>query len=346
MIVNKKNTTIHTAVALLLVLSIIEANINNIFATNIITTEQVEYSREQCGGLIALEFDIFKYSDYNKYFDDDSFVRLPQAGVYQGPTDIEEYVRFTDTSSPFIDAKVPVFQEIDLTGFDPETGTCIFNVYSISTATLSNDGTEGGSFTAGRLLKVYYSIPAGKIPRIDIYFTPESIVALFSQLQKTNGAKFVCNVLTGPSCQDTDIPELNGNLSEERCIEKLSMLELLKGENNYFDNNTQGCRYLHSVFAATNPFHCAHLSFLPAKDPKGNFKCQTSANIQPSDLFSEEDIFNLKLKCLTVPQLGTDTCVRLIEAPTPSPITVKPTTKSQKKGKASTKKTKKKKSSK
>mgnify|MGYP005684885491 FL=1 len=110
MIVNKKNTIIHTAVALLLVLSITEASISNIFASNIITTEQVEYSLVQCGGLIALEFDIFKYSDYNKYFDDDSFVRLPQAGVYQGPTDIEEYVRFTDTSSPFIDAKVPVFQ--------------------------------------------------------------------------------------------------------------------------------------------------------------------------------------------------------------------------------------------
>jgi len=338
MIGNKKNTTIHTAFALLLVLSITEANINNTFvSSNIITTEQVAYSREQCGGLIALEFDIFKYSDYNKYFDEDSTVTLAQAGVYQGPAAIEEYVRFTDTSSPFIDTKVPIFQSNppELTGFDPETGTCKFNVYSISTITLNNDGTEGGTYTAGRLLKVYYSIPDENIPRIDIYFTPESMVALFSQLQKNNGAKFVCNVLTGPSCQDTDIPELNEHLSKKRCIKKLLKLELVEGENNYFDSNTQGCRYLHSVFAANNPVHCAHLSFIPAEDPNKKIKCQTSANMQPSDLFSEEDIYNLKSICSSEPQLGTDTCFRLIEAPTPSPITVKPTTKKTKKKKSS-----------
>lgn len=340
MIVNKKNTTLHTAVALLLVLSITEANI---FAT-----KQVVYSPEQCGGLIALEFDFIKYSDYNKYFDDDSILTLPQAGMYQGPANIEEYVRFADVSSPFIDTTVTISGETELTGFDPETGTCKFNVYEIQTLTLNNDLTEGGTINYGYMINVYYLIPAGNIPRIDVYFTPEFLLQYFTQLQTINSAKFVCNVLIGPSCQNTDIPELNGNLSEKRCIKKLSGLELAEGQNLYVDSNTQGCRYLHAVFAADNPVHCAHLSFIPAEDPKGNIKCQTSANTQPSDLFSDEEILKMKTICSTSPQLGTDTCVKFIEAPTPSPITtVKPTTtKASKKGKAATKKTSKRKSSK
>ena len=52
----------------------------------------------------------------------------------------------------------------------------------------------------------------------------------------------------------------------------------------------QPCRKLHAVFAATNDKHCAHISFTPMADPKGNFKCQESAEVQASDLFTVDQV--------------------------------------------------------
>ena len=52
----------------------------------------------------------------------------------------------------------------------------------------------------------------------------------------------------------------------------------------------QSCRKLHAVFAATNDEHCAHLSFKPMADPKGRVKCQVSAQVPVSDLFSDDEL--------------------------------------------------------
>tara|TARA_B100000767_G_C19686229_1_gene501891 strand:- start:155 stop:583 length:429 start_codon:yes stop_codon:yes gene_type:complete len=52
----------------------------------------------------------------------------------------------------------------------------------------------------------------------------------------------------------------------------------------------QPCRKLHAVFAATNDKHCAHISFKPMADPKGNFKCQESAQVQALDLFTVDQV--------------------------------------------------------
>ena len=50
------------------------------------------------------------------------------------------------------------------------------------------------------------------------------------------------------------------------------------------------CRKVHAVFAANNSNHCAHLSFKPMADPKGKFKCQESAQVPVSDLFSDDEL--------------------------------------------------------
>ena len=50
------------------------------------------------------------------------------------------------------------------------------------------------------------------------------------------------------------------------------------------------CRKLHAVFAAENAHHCAHLSFKPMADPEGKVKCQESAQIPVSDLFSDDEL--------------------------------------------------------
>ena len=74
------------------------------------------------------------------------------------------------------------------------------------------------------------------------------------------------------------------------CEAKLAALPLADGDMFYVDGNTKSCRKVHAVFAANNSNHCAHLSFKPMADPKGKFKCQESAQVPVSDLFSDDEL--------------------------------------------------------
>mmetsp|Transcript_475 Transcript_475/g.872 ORF Transcript_475/g.872 Transcript_475/m.872 type:complete len:519 (-) Transcript_475:184-1740(-) len=74
----------------------------------------------------------------------------------------------------------------------------------------------------------------------------------------------------------------------DNCEASLANLPIVT-EDMYFDGNSQGCRALHSVFAAVNSKHCAHLSLDPKNDTDGKIKCQQSKGILPEDLFDEDD---------------------------------------------------------
>ena len=45
----------------------------------------------------------------------------------------------------------------------------------------------------------------------------------------------------------------------------------------YIDGKSQGCRFLHAVFAAENEAHCPHISLIPIKDINDKTVCQESA---------------------------------------------------------------------
>ena len=57
------------------------------------------------GAFVLLQFGIFNYDAYNTYFDETSTLTLAQAGLYTGPDAIEEYVKFADENSPYIQVK-------------------------------------------------------------------------------------------------------------------------------------------------------------------------------------------------------------------------------------------------
>ena len=81
---------------------------------------------------MQLQFGIFNYDAYNTYFDETSTLTLAQAGVYTGPDAIEEYVKFADENSPYIQAKREYVQETTMTGFDPTTNICKFTTYIVN----------------------------------------------------------------------------------------------------------------------------------------------------------------------------------------------------------------------
>jgi len=111
----------------------------------------------------------------------------------------------------------------------------------------------------------------------------------------------------------------------ENCIEALAALPVAETASLAVDGNSQGCRALHSVFAETNPAnHCPHISLTPVEDPNEKIKCQTSTNIQTTDLFTDEelDLFDeYALRNDIDPNVGHTCCSRSgrIESPTQPP---------------------------
>lgn len=76
----------------------------------------------------------------------------------------------------------------------------------------------------------------------------------------------------------------------------------------YIDGNSQGCRYLHAVFALKNPFHCAHVSLIPAVDPDGDYICHWSAELSPEEMFTQTEVdglFDLSVRNPEVARIGS-----------------------------------------
>ena len=269
---------------------------------------------------MQLQFGIFNYDAYNTYFDETSSLTLAQAGVYTGPDAIKEYVKFADTNSPYIQAKREYVEESEMTGFDPKTNICKFTTYIIEGFDLDPALTTGATITYGYITNTYYSAVTNKVPTVDLYMTAPFTEAAFTQLQTRQGDEFVCDVLLGPGCMNELGDQAEQGLTKRECLKRLSNLPLAEGENRYVDGNSQGCRYLHAVFALTNPFHCAHVSLIPAKDPKGNMKCHMSANTSPDEYFSQTEIDGLYdlLGTQTLLGLDQDTSVYVIKNSRPN----------------------------
>ena len=89
-------------------------------------------------------------------------------------------------------------------------------------------------------------------------------------------------------------------------MEALEKLDVTEGELSYLNSDTQGCRALHAVFARTNPTHCTHISLFPLEDENGKTKCQKSEALQPTALFTQDDLAQFRSCCNSA--FGTDSC--------------------------------------
>ena len=258
------------------------------------------------GAFVQLEFDLFNYAAYNTYFDASSTMTLAQTGVYTGPDAIQEYVYFADENSSYIQAKQTYVQETVPSGFDPITNICKFTTYVINGFDFEPGLTSGNTLNYGAIVHTYYSAVTNKIPVVQVFYTVPMLMSFFKQLQTRQVDNFVCDVLLGPGCTAELGDQAEPGLTKRKCLNRLSHLPLLEGEENWIDGNSQGCRYLHAVFALTNPFHCAHVLLIPAKDPKGNYICHWSADLSPDELFTQTKIDGLYDLCGTQMSLGLD----------------------------------------
>ena len=291
----------------------------------LVTLAQTYYSPEQCNTFLLLDFDLRDYDNYEKFFNEDSYILYAATGTYTGLAGIEEYVRFADESSPYVESIEKIDREVNVTRFDPVKGICKFTIYSTEHSVMSKEFTNGDTIGYVVMLGLDYSIPKNIVTAMNLYYPTKFVEGFFTRLVTAPVFDFVCNTLTSPSCQNEFVLPSCSNtatLSQKQCVQRLSELPLFE-EAGYLDSNTQGCRMLHSVFAATNPSHCAHVSLDRLEDRNGAIMCQDSEGVPIFSLFSTKEFAYLDKLCKNSPSVD-ESCIRVIK--NVNPVTNQPTT--------------------
>ena len=280
---------------------------------SLIKTSAAQYTIEQCGGIKALEFELTNFEKYPVYFDENTTMTLAQTGVYKGPEELEEYVRFIDLSGPYM----KTMKELNVTYadliFDSDTGSCTYLSFRSFEYENEPSITAGYHYATTMMIKMKYSISKHKITQIDVFYTDKFILWFFEEaLGSDKTRNYVCEVLE--SCEK--LYKLNGSPTRIECVDKLRALPMTDGVKGYLDGNFQGCRILHATFAQENPAHCPHVSFLPAIDKKEKLKCQISDEIVIEDLFTIEDQAKMAAWCSEQESMNYSTdCFHVIDGP-------------------------------
>jgi hypothetical protein len=240
-----------------------------------------------------LGFEIANFDDYPKYFRSSSIAQLAQAGIYEGVSDIEEYVKFAYNGySPYLLTNVSNVASRRNTvnkvlGY--RNGQCEFLTMLKKPVLLNTSITSDvPTFNYVSMVKIFFDFELGYISRVNVYFPVDFLRVFFNvALNSNNTRRFLCDeVMSGPCSQ---ILNQTTDGAVKKCEAALQALPVLEGSLNYFDGNSFGCRALHGAFALTNVKHCAHVSFTPLADYLGRIKCQQGKLASPLDLFSESD---------------------------------------------------------
>ena len=166
-------------------------------------------------------------------------------------------------------------------------------------------------------LTLHYTIdPTFLLKKLNLFFPIATIKAVFDSFDADDVRDSVCNIMES-NCTKT--LQFN-NLTVDGCKDAYDKLNMT--DNGYLDSNTKGCRISHSAFVPINTGHCPHLSFAQLKDEKGMIKCQESRGRKPSDLFSPQELENIRTKGqdLGFPTNLTKSCTT--NAPTKAPTKV------------------------
>jgi hypothetical protein len=237
---------------------------------------------------LKMKFKINNFDQYSRYFRDDSYMHLAQAGIYQGANHMEEYVKFAFAEySPYTTIDSPDDPPPNNSFLRYQDGQCEFlSLYKTKEFFDPNTTNPIEPFDYIVMVKLFLDMKSRYFRKIHVYYTDDFLRVYFNVALNSDATRrYVCEqVMAGPCQSKLNITNVTA------CEATLSTLSSTEGTGNYIDGYSQGCRNLHAAFAATNPtLHCAHLSFSPLADPNGNIKCQTSAMAAPTSLFTESD---------------------------------------------------------
>ena len=192
------------------------------------SSARADYSPFDCGKFAELGFSNVAFDRYTEFYRPTSTYTLAPAGTFQGPDAIAEYVKFATPFSPFLDEfQFTYFEEnVDLTRFDSETGTCAFTQATQLDFTISAPAFAGleGEVALYTLLK--YEIDGNYVSHVEVYFAPGWYDFFFGSALNTDGVrKYVCEVMRD-SCSTTWAANGYDSTGLATCVDDLESLSI------------------------------------------------------------------------------------------------------------------------
>eukprot|EP00549_Striatella_unipunctata_P016960 CAMPEP_0118698164 /NCGR_PEP_ID=MMETSP0800-20121206/15025_1 /TAXON_ID=210618 ORGANISM="Striatella unipunctata, Strain CCMP2910" /NCGR_SAMPLE_ID=MMETSP0800 /ASSEMBLY_ACC=CAM_ASM_000638 /LENGTH=180 /DNA_ID=CAMNT_0006597907 /DNA_START=35 /DNA_END=577 /DNA_ORIENTATION=- len=140
--------------------------------------------------LIELDYEPYNFDRYPEYFRDDSIVTLPQAGAFKGADAIEEYVRFSASTSPYFESgEATVTLRLE-DAVQIEDGICSFLQGQLGDYVV-NPEFNAVRFEAAALVKIYYNPTERYIAEASIFFTGESLGLIFGRDLNSEQSRYV-----------------------------------------------------------------------------------------------------------------------------------------------------------
>lgn len=236
------------------------------------------------------DLDLARTDSYEDWFAEDAELALPQAGkAYTGFKDSSEYIAFI--YSVFIKHFLPIAPPMMMSMLTDDSKTCYIAATSKRQISLNESYYDDGclEFVTGYSFK--FNLTADEsyisVTNASIFFPGDFFGDFFGHALHDKVSDYVCSVMEN-TCEE--VWKFNNLTDQESCKEQFLALEIGHGDINWFDGNSQSCRVVHATFAEENPTHCPHISFVPMVDINGHIKCQTSAGLTPSDLFTAEQL--------------------------------------------------------
>lgn len=123
------------------------------------------------------------------------------------------------------------------------------------------------------------------LDKVNAFYPEAFLSSLYGGSTEGAFAERVCSIME-ENCEEVWAENAYENQTE--CQASVDALPAADGI--FVDGLSQGCRWLHSVFAVTNKDHCEHISTIPLEDVNGNIKCQNSAGNEITSVFSAAEI--------------------------------------------------------
>lgn len=290
--------------------------------------ETVMSTQEECNCFYA--FVGSDVGDYQNFWREDAVLHYPAAGKYSGPDGIAEYTAFATNGvfvSKY--SRVGDQIILDVTSTSPGQCKMLLieqgNWHANSKYTVDNK--EGCASTAGAAI-VTYNLTGNSEKMISVseqvLWLPDLMTSDFFPLFafSTSIAEYVCDQIVN-TCKDYSVEgdQTRGlklkkvgkkgkntkkknmkqpkfphgtDLDMETCVKMFNELPDLSYPNNanagFLDGNSKGCRAIHAFLASSNDIHCPHITFEAEEDINGQVKCNESAGILKSNVFTEEEI--------------------------------------------------------
>jgi hypothetical protein len=236
-----------------------------------------------------MRFDVANFDRYEKFFRDDSYMRIAETGAFKGIDEMKEYVQMGAAISPYFttDSIVDAIR-FEALGYDQ--GSCSFLGMTVVTQTSDPTHTGGDvTFRTAAMTKIELNLEDGYVESMD-GFLPRGFwdVALRGLQDSDNTRAFICSVM------ETECAEELPEGAADDCLTKLSSSEMpftTSGDDGIlrFEEDSSSCRALHAALAQIDSEqHCPHISFEPMEDPNGKTKCQPGG---AGTLYTHQDLF-------------------------------------------------------